>query len=243
MTKNLAIKTSHLVPWEEPEEYETLFISLLDEHNPQGPTEYHLIEELAGIIWRKQRVGMAEAALHRHGLNKTFAGYSNTAKNALAHVGGRDNGIDVSEAVSSTPDKISAELTDSREDRMMVEDALEHARTGKYQTAIKALREDTREWWQDTVEDGEDDNGNPRTATAKSLAEWLELVALPWIASSELRLSQIDDVRSQAYGETLDPRRFNELGRWEANLDRKFERILTLLFKLQHLRREKAPPG
>ncbi len=37
-------------------DYESLVNSLMDEHLPAGATEQHLIEELAGVIWRKRRV-------------------------------------------------------------------------------------------------------------------------------------------------------------------------------------------
>jgi hypothetical protein len=39
-------------------------------HNPKGPTEEHLVEELAGIIWRKRRLRLAEAAVHHRGLQE-----------------------------------------------------------------------------------------------------------------------------------------------------------------------------
>ena len=32
------------------------------EHEPQGPTEEHLVEELVGILWRKRRLRLAEGA-------------------------------------------------------------------------------------------------------------------------------------------------------------------------------------
>ena len=34
------------------------------EHAPQGPTEEHLVEELAGIFWGKRRLTLVEAAEH-----------------------------------------------------------------------------------------------------------------------------------------------------------------------------------
>jgi len=45
------------------------------EHRPQGPTEEHLVEEIAGILWRKRRLRLAEAAAHRRGLEGTMAPY------------------------------------------------------------------------------------------------------------------------------------------------------------------------
>ncbi len=44
-----------------------------EEHGPQGPTEEQLVEELAGIIWRKRRLRLAEAATHRGGLRRTMS--------------------------------------------------------------------------------------------------------------------------------------------------------------------------
>ena len=36
-----------VLPWEDVDEYHVLASSLADEHRPQGPTEEHLVEELA----------------------------------------------------------------------------------------------------------------------------------------------------------------------------------------------------
>jgi hypothetical protein len=35
-----------VLPWEDSDEYEALVASLVAEHQPQGPTEEHLVEEL-----------------------------------------------------------------------------------------------------------------------------------------------------------------------------------------------------
>ena len=39
-----------VLPWEDGAEYAAIVAALTAEHNPQGPTEEHLVEELAGII-------------------------------------------------------------------------------------------------------------------------------------------------------------------------------------------------
>ena len=75
-----------VLPWEDAEEYHALVAALVAEHAPQGPTEEHLVEELAGILWRKRRLRLAEAAAHRRGLDDTFASYRETVKVALAHL-------------------------------------------------------------------------------------------------------------------------------------------------------------
>jgi hypothetical protein len=61
-----------LLPWEDQGEYRTLLEALILEHRPQGPTEEHLVEELAGILWRKRRLRMAEVAAHQRGLEQTL---------------------------------------------------------------------------------------------------------------------------------------------------------------------------
>ena len=59
-----------VLPWEDADEYRALVAALVAEHAPQGPTEEHLVEELAGILWRKRRLRLAEAAAHRRGLDE-----------------------------------------------------------------------------------------------------------------------------------------------------------------------------
>src|SRR3954451_5748609 len=75
-----------VLPWENAQEYQALVAALVAEHAPQGPTEEHLVEELAGILWRKRRLRLAEVAAHRRGLEGTFSTYRETAKVALAHI-------------------------------------------------------------------------------------------------------------------------------------------------------------
>jgi len=51
-----ALSRYTVLPWEDGAEYAAIVAALTAEHNPQGPTEEHLVEELAGIIWRKRRL-------------------------------------------------------------------------------------------------------------------------------------------------------------------------------------------
>lgn len=48
-------------------------------------------------------------------------------------------------------------------------------------------------------------------------------------------------IREQAFGGALDPEKFEQLGRYEVHLDRKFERTLSMLLKLKDLRRPTLP--
>lgn len=53
---------------EDGAEFGDLLAALVAEHQPSGPTEPHLVEELAGAIWRKVRVLNAEGASINPGL-------------------------------------------------------------------------------------------------------------------------------------------------------------------------------
>ncbi len=236
MTKNLTINSGRLLPWENVEDYENLFVDLTGEHDPQGPTERHLVEELAGLIWRLRRVGMAEAALHRHGLSQTRAPFKDTVKHAFAYVGGSEGDASVTTALTTTTEIREEELSDARDIRTEIEKALSTAEIGKYKPAIKMLRPDIAEWWSEILVEGEDGKGYDRDATPESLAGWLRLEVLTWIQSAERALVHQEDIRNQAFGESLDPIKFNELARWEAHLDRKLERTLSMLMKLKELR-------
>jgi hypothetical protein len=57
----------------------------------------------------------------------------------------------------------------------------------------------------------------------------------------ELELDNRPRIRSQAHGEAVDPDRLERLARYEVHLDRKLERMLAMLFKLQELRRALTP--
>ena len=53
-----------VLPWEDLG-FQQLLAALVAEHGPHGPTEEHLVEEIAGVFWRKRRLRMGEAAIHR----------------------------------------------------------------------------------------------------------------------------------------------------------------------------------
>jgi len=90
-----------VLPWEDAAEYRDLVAALVAEHAPQGPTEEHLVEELAGILWRKRRLRLAEAAAHRHGLEEALSKSRRTAKMAVVHIDASDGSEDVADAIRS----------------------------------------------------------------------------------------------------------------------------------------------
>ncbi len=240
--KHAVLSRYTVLPWEDETEYRELLDALVGEHKPKGPTEEHLVEELAGILWRKRRLRMAECAAYRQGLNDTFQSFNNTGEAALAHLGGGDD-VRVSEAVRAAPEETERDLHDLDEDQAMMERAPKVLRSGNvdaYDNAISVLREDTRDWWKDKLtwepedyEEGEE----PYTPDTSGLLRFLQLEVFSLYESRRKELANRPLIRSQAFGEALDPHRLGKLARYEAHLDRKLERTLTMLIRLQDLRR------
>jgi hypothetical protein len=191
-----------VLPWENPDECHALVAALAAEHAPRGPTEEHLVEELAGILWRKRRLRQAEAAVHRHGLEETFSPRRKTKQAALAHLGASDHIEGVSDAVRATAADTKEALADITADETMTRHALEllgATRNDAYEAALAALSEGTRKCSADMLsrkpaelQKGEE----PTTADAEGLRAFLESLVLPWFAASpattqcRLRISQ-----------------------------------------------------
>ena len=138
-----------VLPWEDAGEYHALVAALVGEHSPQGPTEEHLVEELAGILWRKRRLRLAEAAAHRRGLENSIDPYRKTVKVALVHLDATDQSECVIDAIRATAAKTEDDMREMHEDEAMTRrafDLLDSPRNDAYRAALAALRDDTQAW-------------------------------------------------------------------------------------------------
>ncbi len=127
-----------VLPWEDSEEYGTLLAALVAEFSPQGPTEEHLVEELAGIIWRKQRLRLAESAVIRHGFREELMDHA-----AIA-------GEDVISAILSIPANTEIEVATVAKGEQKAKQSLGillSRREDAYESAIKELCPDPHDWW------------------------------------------------------------------------------------------------
>ncbi len=236
-----------VLPWENADEYHALVAALAAEHAPQGPTEEHLVEELAGILWRKRRLRLAEAAAHRRGLNGTLASYRETVKVALVHLDATDQSERVVDAIRATASDTDDDIREMDEDEAMTRRALDllgSRRNDRYEAALAALREDTRDWWTDRLArdpDELDEGEEPATPDEGGLRHFLERTVLPWFDGRKKELANRPLIREQAFGEALDPDKLERLGRYEVHLDRKLERMLSMLLRLKDLRAGAVP--
>jgi len=217
-----------------PHEDADTFRDLLEEHQPAGMTERHLVEELAAIIWRKRRVLMAEGARINEGLHSAV----NNAKQIVPTAAPFQRGLsgettDITDLVTLTTEDLT---------EMQLEADLDLARTRKasrilrkggaraYDKARRALTPESRDWWDGYVQEEE------YPANAEGLEQFIRERLDPacWRQVQEVRYTPA--IKAQTLGEGISANRLEKLNRYESHLDRKFERTLAMLLKLKDLR-------
>jgi hypothetical protein len=193
-----------VLPWEDETEYRTLVASIAAEHAPTGPTEEHLVEELAGILWRKRRLRMAEGAVYQQGLRRALEPYSHVMEAALAHLKASKPTEGPIEAIRATTEETQKELQDLTKDKAMTQKALKFLVTGgsdAHEKAVAALHSSTREAWEDQLEwepEDYDEDDEPYTADASGLTRFLEAEIQPWYDTHRKELENRSLIRAQA---------------------------------------------
>lgn len=219
---------------EDAGEFGDLLAALVEEHQPAGATEMHLIEELAAIIWRKRRVLMAEGA----SINQGLEGSAQNAEDVIPaaapfEFGLSGKGTDLRDLMDRTPENIAEQQRDTLHDLEATRKASTILRRGDanaYDKALRALLPDSREWWEQYVDEEE------YQATAEGLEEFISEHLEPLCMDMEKTARHHEAIKAQALGEGLQAHRLDKLNRYETHLDRKFERTLAMLLKLKQLR-------
>lgn len=222
-----------VLPHEDRSEYETLLSLLTQEHQPQGITEVHLVEELAGIIWRKQRVLQAEGAKINKGLNSTSGRSGTVYADALPfHSGMSKDDIKLYELLRMTTDEVIEFQQTAVEELQDIVEAIRLLEDKKpdYKAALDQLCDEDREWWVQTIEDEENDE------TAEDLLSFIQENLKPWYEHQQTIATHHAEIKAQALGEGIQPLQIGNLNRYETHLDRKFQRTLAMLIKLKELR-------
>jgi len=233
------VLSKHVVlPHEEKSEFDDLLYLLIAEHQPNGATELHLVEELAGVMWRKRRVLLAESAKINRSIRVSLHGLdgnpSATVKNAVptdpALAGAY---VDFRDLVSTTQEELQGREVEALRDLEATEKADRILRAGKtnvYTKALKTLLPDSQAWWQDQLDNEEVE------ATAESLRNYINIDLLPACRSTLAEIRHHEAIKRQVFGEGANVPNMENLTRYETHLDRKFERTLAMLIKLKELR-------
>jgi hypothetical protein len=223
-----------VLPHEDAGEFGDLLAALVEEHQSASATEMHLVEELAAVIWRKRRVLMAEGANINQGLKNAVENAESVIPTAAPFQGGlTGKNTDLRDLMDMTPEEIAEQQRDTRHDLEATQKASAILRRGSenaYDKALRALLPDSREWWEQYVEEEE------YQATAEGLGDFISEHLEPLCMGMEKTARHHEAIKAQALGEGLQAYRLEKLNRYETHLDRKFERTLAMILKLKQLR-------
>ena len=230
-----------VLPHENKNGFDYLLDSLVSEHQPSGATEAHLIEELAGIMWRKRRVLLAAGAKFNRGLRRSLHSLDSRSNTTVKDAVPADPAlagaeVDFRDLMSMTQEELNNRKQEALRDLEATEKAdqiLRHNRVSSYAKALKALRPDSRDWWQNQLDEGEAE------ATQEALRDFIFIDLLPVCRSDLAAIRHHEAIKQQVIGEGINVPIMESLSRYETHLDRKFERTLAMLIKLKELRGKK----
>jgi len=241
-----------VMPWEDEAEYVKLLEALVEEYGPRGPTEDHLLEEIAGVIWRKRRLRLAEAGSYWTNVDKATDFSSITFNKQRVRP--------ILEALVTTPAETAKDIVEVQNRMASIKRAgeiLMANKAGAYEAAMAELGERTQAHWQEHIapelgalnededeyldEDkgensDEDEIVELYTADARGLLLYLLSSVWPDCLTQLGSLSMRSLIRAQVLGEPLDFQRLERISRYEVHLDRKFERAVSTLLRLRELR-------
>ncbi|HKH20046.1 MAG TPA: hypothetical protein VKB53_03940, partial [Gammaproteobacteria bacterium] len=150
-------------------------------------------------------------------------------------------------AIQATPKETDQDLRALDANEAMIDQALNILRTGKadaYAQALAIVPKATQAWWEEVLAREPDDfdlDEAPTTAETVGLLDFLEQAVLPSYIQRRTELNNQSLIRAQALGEAFDPNRLEPLSRYEVHLDRKLERTLAMLIRLQERRYTVSP--
>ena len=239
--------------WENRDDYDSLVSSLIDEYKPTNATEEHLVEELAGIIWRKMRLKYAEMSSLQTSLSRNIGlevfSSKDCVKEALLSNSDKLKSFDIKQAVLLSEQETINELTrinNKFKCCLLSEQII--AESNSYDDALLALdKEDQNEWinnWLGENDDNQTEEDEEQFADEyyKTSTEDLLLYIEDLKKRYETRIYELENrskVKHQALGKSFFyDKELNKYMRYESHLDKKFEKTLTMLIKLQDLRKE-----
>ncbi len=233
------ILSKHVVlPHENKKEFLVLLNSLIEEHQPAGSTEMHLIEELAGVMWRKKRVLLAEGASINRSLHNVM---NNKLRSPIPAATPCNRSIlnedtDLHDVMKHTPEQAIRYYHDATIDLAATNKAAEILRKGghkAYKNAQRALTEAYLSFWQEHLDEKEYPD------TAEGLSQFIREILWPICVRTEYEYQYTPAIQAQTLGEGLPVEKLENLSHYETHLDRKFERTLAMILKMKEMRGNK----
>jgi len=239
--------------WESREDYDALLASLRIEHDPQGTTEGHLVEELAGSIWRKMRLRHAEMASLQSSLERSVKYDDNdSAKAPLLANSSQIEDFDTRTIVLSSQEDNQQELAQTKRYlKCCLVAGQILSKTNSYEEGLAALHKNDQDEWQNewlnnsftNDEEHEGDENDEEevkySATVESLTSYVN-IAKKHYEKLIYELTNREKVKSQALGKAFfSDKELNKYTKYENHLDKKFEKTLAMLLKMKELRETK----
>lgn len=226
-----------VLPHESRQDFEFLLNELQNEYAPNGQTEKALVEELASILWRKRRVLAAEGAQINSGIACVMTNSLRLANHAtpfLPKITGNEllggETLPVREILALDTDGLERRMAAFRATCESVDKSrqlLSLGGRGAARKALEALPSSLTDLWYAKDRYGE---------TIYQVDRFLENEVLPHLAEEKRLLENADSLRRQALGSAVSGLPFESIARYEAHLDRKFERTLSMLIKLKTMK-------
>ena len=183
--------------------------------------------EISGLL-------LAEGAKINEGLKSAVNSAASVIKSAAPFqrgLGGEN--ADLREFMEGTPEEIAEQQRNAALDLAATQKAAAILRKGgpnAYAKARRALIQESRDWWDEHVEEEE------HPATAEGLATFIRDSLEPVCTRMVKEAQFTPAIKAQTLGEGLQAHRLEKLNRYETHLDRKFERTLAMLLKLKDMR-------
>lgn len=219
-----------VLPHESKEEFDDLLAQYEADFVPANVTESTLVEELASIVWRKKRLLKAENAKINNGLSNALnlsQRLLNSSVPLSLHIA--DEKIEAREFLRLSAEELeerSKALEAEEQKRQQAEEILSQGGRNCTKRASECLGDFLLNLWY-TDEYAQHDR--------YGLSVFLSGKAKSAIEQTLAVIHHVSEIKEQALGNAINQVNFDSFARYEAHLDRKYERTLAMLIKLKSL--------
>ena len=239
------LSDSVVLSWEDGTKYKQLLECFMNEYRPQGITEVSLVEELAGIIWKKRRLKLAEKVSYQERLADMDDPVFDKRMKRAVYPNEFDRKIGMSEILLKDEKERAVEIevcqTEIKDLNAILEElpkckTYEEARNLLEEKAYEAC-DKYRDFEAEYCDDDDEEmmeyiNGH------EVVAEFIKDKILPFLEEQITVLQAYPVITEYATSENYTPNHtLEQITKHETSLDKKFQTTLTTLIKLQRGRR------
>lgn len=234
-----------VLPWENAEEFDELHRDLVEDFRPVGRTERDRVKDLARIELDRNRIRLAKQAAIRDGLDLALTIQAWQA-NSIVYLlerdfNGEEDSVDLNylrimspaamdpewEALNRVVVSVARTITGLKKAAKTSPDDHDEA----IRAAIAMLPADFAEEIETAISD---ETIMPRGCLAAQINDFIETRFLPRIIRAYYGQ---DRISSQVAGTAMFSEQFEKMIMLEARLDRRYEKTLAILLRLQELRK------